>query len=69
MLDNEGMNSPVALKRTELFLFPLSGEKPHRSGFVAFYFFFISCTEEPGCLQLNKDGREREYKSTLNLYL
>lgn len=29
MLDNEGMNNPVALERTELFLFPLSREKPH----------------------------------------
>lgn len=36
MLDNEGMNNPAALKWTELFLFPLSTEKPHRGEIVAF---------------------------------
>lgn len=40
MLDNEGMNNPVALKRTELFLFPLNTEKLHRGEIAAF------CTDE-----------------------
>lgn len=36
MLDNEGMNNLLALKRTELFLFPLSTEKPHSGETAAF---------------------------------
>lgn len=52
MLDNEGMNNPVALKWTELFLFLPSAEKPHRGEIVAFFAQMGAV-----CLQLNKDGR------------